>query len=213
MGFPPYLWHFIRAQASYSAKPQSKWSTACKPVPQPASATSLPPSLSLPPGRSSLCSFSSSSFSSQRPGLPNGIIRSVTLPCSYRRCDISRNGAPTFSQANQPSVIIFLDRSGSNPFWAIHVDGRLVYHMLPNPADYEYNSFPNIQGAWVAWLEDAKLGEWHAQFLSVANHAIFRSGVYVSVPVMAQAHEDAAASGDVGVPMNTLALVGHAASV
>jgi hypothetical protein len=85
--------------------------------------------------------------------------------------------------------------------------------MLRNPADDEYNSFPSIQGAWEAWLEDVKPGEWHAGFEIVADEAIFRSGDYVSVPAMAQAYEDAAASGDVAVPVNTLALVGHTASV
>jgi hypothetical protein len=85
--------------------------------------------------------------------------------------------------------------------------------MLPNSADYGYNSFPNVKGSWEAWLEDVKPGEWRAVFKSVAGDSNFRSGDYVCVPSMAPAYEDAAASGDVAVPMNTLALVGHTASI
>jgi hypothetical protein len=54
-------------------------------------------------------------------------------------------------------VEVILDRSGSNPFWAIYHDGKLVYHMLPNPADPEYNSYPNMHGTWDA--ADVRPGE------------------------------------------------------
>jgi|LauGreDrversion4_2_1035121.scaffolds.fasta_scaffold4023145_1 hypothetical protein len=68
-----------------------------------------------------------------------------------------RGSDPTFVQAAQPSVEIFLDRRGDNPFWCIEIDKRMVYHMLPNPHDPDYNKFPNMEGTWDA--TDAKPGD------------------------------------------------------
>lgn len=79
----------------------------------------------------------------------------VTINCSYKRHSyITRNCAPTFYLANQPSVELFLESSETfsspKPYWAIHVNGRLVYQMHPNPLDPDYNSYPNIHGCWFA---------------------------------------------------------------
>ncbi len=65
---------------------------------------------------------------------------------------------------------VILDRSGSNPFWAIYHDGRLVYHMLPNPADPDYNSYPNVFGSWDA--ADVRPGE-SAHAILVVNSAAY----------------------------------------
>ena len=43
---------------------------------------------------------------------------------------------------------MYLDYAGSNPSWAIEVEGRQVYRMPPNPLDPDYNSCPNFDGSW-----------------------------------------------------------------
>ncbi len=74
----------------------------------------------------------------------------LTLSCSYRvHAYTTRNGAPTFTQPEQPAVEIFLDYGGGSPSWVIQSNGSTVYAMLPNSMDPSYNSFPNIAGSWV----------------------------------------------------------------
>ena len=43
---------------------------------------------------------------------------------------------------------IYLDSKGSEVFWVIEMKGRKLYRMLPNPADPDYRSCPNIEGCW-----------------------------------------------------------------
>jgi hypothetical protein len=49
-------------------------------------------------------------------------------------------------------VQVYLEHTESAAifFWAIKINDRIVYKMHPNPADSDYNSFPNIDGAWYA---------------------------------------------------------------
>ncbi len=73
---------------------------------------------------------------------------------SYRRHPYNtRNGAPTYTCNN---ALMYLDTAGSNPSWAIEVEGRQVYRMPPNPLDPDYNSCPNFDGYWV--VVEAKPG-------------------------------------------------------
>ncbi len=79
-------------------------------------------------------------------------------------------------------MLVYLDCTGSNPFWAIQIyDRGVVYHMPPNPLDASYNSGPSFDGAWDVNPAKAKPG---AQLLFFFRMQIFHAVVQAKCRVL-----------------------------